>query len=128
VRGGKRDGAGRPSGSRNRITSELVERIKAQCGEEFDPVLGMAKLAQDELNSLERDDDAREIIDLAAKGEDLADLAMRLKAVIKAQAANRAFALQALAEVAQYVHAKRKAVEVSGEGGGAVTFEMVLPA
>lgn len=123
---GKKTG-GREAGTPNRRTVELVERIKAQCGEDFDPVLGMAKLAQDELHNLDREDDAREIIDLAAKGEDLGGLALRLRAAIKAQAANRAFALQALAEVAQYVHAKRKAVEMSGEGGGAVTFEMVIP-
>lgn len=123
---GKKTG-GRVAGTPNKRTTELIERIKEVCGEEFDPVLGMAKLAQDELDGLNHDDNIREIIDLAAKGEDLDALRERLKLAVKAEAANRQFALAALSEVAQYVHAKRKAVEVSGEGGGAVTFEMVLP-
>lgn len=126
-RGGRREGAGRPVGARNKPTQELLERIKQECGEDFDPVLGMAKLAQDELNNLGQDDNIREIIDLAAKGEDLETLRDRLKLAVKAEAANRQFALAALSEVSQYVHAKRNAVEVSGEGGGAVVFEMVIP-
>lgn len=124
MRGGRRDGAGRPAGSKNQAHQELLERIQKQCGPDFDPVLGMAKLAQDELNNLESDASVVEILNRAKAGE---DVALDLKAAIKAEAANRSFALACLAELSQYVHAKRKAVEMSGEGGGAVTFEMVLP-
>lgn len=115
---------GRQAGTPNKRTTELTERIKEVCGEDFDPVLGMARLAQDELNNLESDASVVEIIKRAAAGE---DVALDLKVAIKAEAANRSFALAALAEVSQYVHAKRKAVEVSGTGGGSVVFEMVLP-
>lgn len=129
MRGGRRDGAGRPAGSKNRSHEELLARIQEQCGDGFDPVLGMAKLAQDELNNLESDASVIDFIKRAreAKPDDLHAFALELKAAIKAEAANRSFALACLAELSQYVHAKRKAVEVTGENGGAVAFEMILP-
>lgn len=45
--GGKRDGAGRPRGSLGKRTAALLDKISAEIGNDFDPVVVLAKFAAD---------------------------------------------------------------------------------
>lgn len=118
AKGGKREGAGRKPGAPNKKTVELADRIKEVCGEDFDPVIGMALLAKDEIEALNSGSvvDPEELREAAE--EAASDNNQKMTALIKRLCASKGFALDALKEVAPYVHAKRKAVELTGEGGG----------
>lgn len=118
---GERRG-GRAKGTPNKRTTDLAERIAQVCGKDFDPVLSMAKLAKEELAFLASKDGAADLLK-AIEQKDL----KAVDGALKRLAASKGFALEALSEVSQYVHAKRKAVEVKGAGGKALVFEMVLP-
>ena len=97
---GKKTG-GRKKGVPNKPKQELLERIRKELGEEFDPVFAMADMGKREYDRVKAEDPE----------------------------ADKEFALSCFREVSQYVHAKRKAMEVSGgESGEPVRFEMVLSA
>ena len=111
---GIKTGGGSRKGVPNKANTELADRIREICGPEFDPVLGRAMLAKTELANLDADVVALELLDKAKTGKaGLAEMAVALRKL----AASKAFALSALSEVSQYIHPKRKAVEVSGSMG-----------
>ena len=56
-RGGKREGAGRPKGSRNRYNAEMEKLLQAHMDElgheNYDPVIAMAEIALNEENPID---------------------------------------------------------------------------
>jgi hypothetical protein len=112
--GGKRKGAGRPKGSPSSRTMAIAERIEARYPG-FSAVEAMTALGHDELEALKAgpatDDEIRALFEI----DDPYSQRSALKAIVKRNSASKEFALLALKEAAQYVEAKRKAVEITGE-------------
>ena len=97
---GKKTG-GRKKGVSAQAIPALACSVRKELGEEFDPVFAMADMGKREYDRVKAEDPE----------------------------ADKEFALSCFREVSQYVHAKRKAMEVSGgESGEPVRFEMVLSA
>jgi hypothetical protein len=114
AKGGKRKGSGRIKGVPNKRTLAITERIEARYPG-FSAVEAMTALGHDELEALKAGPATeKEIADLF----ELTDPTTRrvyLMVIVKRFSASKEFALAALKEAAQYVEAKRKAVEITGE-------------
>lgn len=86
-------GAGRKAGTPNKSTVELQQAIAAVCGEDWDPVVAMARIAKEGV-----------IPTLNSGTGTYVDIPVSEK--------TRATCHK---EVAEYIHAKRRAVEVSND-------------
>ncbi len=88
---------GRAKGSLNKSTIDLKAAIAAACGEDWDPVVAMAKIAKfGVIPTLNPDPEAGGYVDTPV---------------------NDKIRQTCLKEVSEYIHCKRRAVEVSGVDG-----------
>jgi len=111
--GGKRPGAGRPKGAKNKRTLAVEQRLAALgC----DPIEGMARIAMETAPCLVCDATGR-------VGDD--EPCGQCKGVGRLQASLELRG-KMYSDLAQYVAPKRKAVEVSGAEGRPVRFQLVL--
>jgi hypothetical protein len=97
-------GAGRQKGTPNKDKTALRDAIAAACGPDWDPVVEMAIIAQTGLQCIYDPTTNAPAID------PVTGLPIKIMVDAKIRAMSRK-------EVSEYIHAKRKAVEVSGPDG-----------
>jgi len=87
----------RPSGSPNKCKGALKRRLKELLGDDFDPVVSMAEMA----------------------------IKVHESALASGDIADQKESVNCWDKVAQYIEPKLKAVEITGEDGGAVRLDTV---
>lgn len=96
--------SGRPKGAPNKSTLELRAAIAAACGSEWDPLVEMARIGKTGLVA-QYD---------PATGEPMIEPLTGRPVLAPVSEKNR---IHCCKEVSEYIHAKRKAVEMSGVDG-----------
>ena len=119
--GERHPGSGRPKGTPNKSTVELRALIAAECGADWDPLVDMARIAQTG-HQVVWDmvtDKPAVVKDLDPFTGKYVDIPVTTPVSDKVQNLCRK-------EVAEYLHAKRKAVELSNPDGDPLDMSLAI--